>query len=64
MEKFDTLNYVLGKYIAYAFHEPKKYPKKPLLVKQERINESSVMTDEEMERVMRMNVIKMGGVIK
>ena len=46
----DLFNYMLGKYVAYAFNDPKHYPSKP-------------MTDEEMERQARRNTIKMGGVI-
>ncbi len=29
MKMQDELNHQLGKYIAFSFHEPKKYPKDP-----------------------------------
>ncbi len=57
----DSFNYLLGKYIAYAFNNPKKYPSKPFL---ENNTDLRPMTDEEMERQARRNTIKMGGVIK
>ncbi|MBR5593897.1 MAG: hypothetical protein IKW46_07490 [Bacteroidaceae bacterium] len=57
----DLLNHILGKYIAYAFNDPKKYPDKPFL---EKNTDLKPMTDEEMERQARHNTIRMGGVIK
>ena len=56
----DTFNYILGKYIAYAFNDPKHYPNKPFTDKN---TDSKPMTDEEMERQARHNTIRMGGVI-
>lgn len=58
--EIDTLNYVLGKYIAYAVNDPKHYPNKPFT---EKTTLLEPMTDEEMERQARRNTIKMGGVI-
>lgn len=57
------LNYLLGKYITFAFHEPKKYPKKSYLDTSKE-NISDVMSDEEMEKRAKYNTLKMGGVIK
>ena len=62
----DLNNYNLGKYIAYAVNDPKKYPKKPFLynidVKKKKIGED-VMSDEEMEKMMRLNTKLLGGKI-
>ena len=60
IKETDELNYVLGKYIAYAFNDPKNYPKKPFT---EQNTELKPMSDEEMEKQARRNTIKMGGVI-
>lgn len=54
------LNWVLGKYIAYSFNEPNKYPKKPMFNDKESYN----MTEEEMERTAMLNCLKMGGEIR
>lgn len=56
----DTLNHILGRYIAYAFNDPKRYPDKPFT---EKNTDFKPMTDEEMERQGRHNTIRMGGVI-
>ena len=60
LKEADMLNYTLGKYIAYAFNDPKHYPEKPFT---EKDTDLEPMTDEEMERQARRNTIKMGGVI-
>lgn len=57
----DQFNYMLGKYIAWAFNDPKHYPNKPFLETYE--ESTKVMTDEEMENIARRNTIRMGGVI-
>ena len=59
MEK-DMFNFMLGKYVAYAFNDPKHYPTKPFT---EKNTDLKPMTDEEMERQARRNTIRMGGVI-
>ena len=51
------LNWVLGKYIAYSFNDPKKYPKKPFLGDTAR----QEMTAEQMEEIAKRNCMKMGG---
>jgi hypothetical protein len=60
LKEKDTLNWMLGKYVAYAFNNPKHYPSKPFT---ENDTDLKPMTDEEMERQARRNTIKMGGVI-
>ena len=60
LKEVDTFNYLLGKYIAFAFNDPKKYPSKPFL---ENNTDLKPMTDEDMEKQARRNTIKMGGVI-
>jgi hypothetical protein len=61
LKEVDTLNFILGKYIAYAVNDPKHYPNKPF---SEKDTELKPMGDEEMEKQARRNTIKMGGVIK
>ena len=60
IKEMDGLNHILGQYIAYAFNDPKHYPKKPFT---EKNTELEPMSDEEMEKQARRNTIKMGGVI-
>ena len=60
LKEKDLFNYLLGKYVAYAFNDPKRYPSKPFTDKD---TDLKPMTDEEMERQARRNTIKMGGVI-
>ncbi len=63
LEKFkekDLLNFMLGKYVAFAFNDPKGYPKKPFT---EEDNKPKSMMADEMEKQARQNTILMGGVI-
>ena len=60
LKEKDLFNFMLGKYIAFASNDPKKYPSKPFL---ENDTDLKPMTDEEMEKQARRNTIKMGGVI-
>lgn len=60
LKEKDLFNYMLGKYVVFAFNDPKKYPDKPFT---EKNTDLEPMTDEEMERQARRNTIKMGGVI-
>ena len=60
IKEVDGLNHILGKYIGYAFNDPKHYPREPFT---EKDTELEPMTDEEMEKQARRNTIKMGGVI-
>ena len=60
-KEIDLCNYILGKYVAYAVNDPKKYPSKPFT---EQTAQLKPMTDDEMEKQARRNTIKMGGVIK
>lgn len=61
LKEADTLNYILGKYIAYAVNDPKHYPQKPFTDNEKR--ELKPISDEQMERVARFNTQMMGGVI-
>lgn len=61
LKEVDTLNYLLGKYVAYGVNDPNHYPSKPFT---EKDTDLKPMTDEEMEKQARRNTIKMGGVIK
>lgn len=61
LKEADTLNYILGKYIAYAVNDPKKYPDKPFTDNDTKLKP---MSDEDMEKQARRNTIRMGGVIK
>lgn len=56
----DLNNWNLGKYIAYAVNQPKKYPSRPFLMKEEK----KAMTGEQMERMAKRYTIKFGGVVK
>lgn len=60
LKENDLFNFILGKYVAYAFNDPKHYPSKPFT---EKDTDLKPMTDEEMEKQARRNTIKMGGVI-
>ena len=59
IKEIDTLNYLLGKYMAYGVNDPKHYPKKPFTEK-ENVTLSGI-TD--MEKIAKINTIKMGGVV-
>lgn len=61
VQQVDALNHILGRYIAYAFNDPKKYPKEPYTHKD---TTHDVMTDEEMEQQALRNTIMMGGVVQ
>jgi hypothetical protein len=61
VKEIDTMNYLLGKYIAFAFNDPASYPSKPFSENvHEEVKEMSV---EDMERQAKYNTIKMGGVV-
>ena len=60
LKEKDLFNFMLGKYVAYAFNDPKRYPSKPFTDKD---TDLKPMTDDEMEKQARRNTIKMGGVI-
>ena len=51
VKEADLLNFILGKYVAYAFNDPKRYPSKPFT---ENNTDLKPMTDEEMERQAQM----------
>ena len=60
LKEQDMLNHLLGKYIAYASNNPKKYPKKPYLGYDFGQGNKN-MTVEEMEKVIRRNNRILGG---
>jgi len=35
LEGYDDLAFMVGSYVAHSFHDPKKYPKKPCMVKRD-----------------------------
>lgn len=57
----DTLNYLLGKYIAYSFNDPKHYPNEPFTDTNEK--KLKPISDDEMEQIAKYNTAMMGGVI-
>lgn len=59
LKEIDYFNWLLGKYITFAYNDPKKYPDKPFLDNATNVNE--IMTDDEMERKARLNTLRMGG---
>ncbi len=59
LKEKDMLNHILGKYIAYAYNDPKKYPEEPFTLS---VNKST-MNDDDMERVAMKITSKMGGVV-
>jgi len=59
----DSNNFNLGQYLKLAFNAPNKYPKKPFLSNPDNISAKKVMTDQDMTRAMRRNVILSGGKI-
>ena len=70
MKEQDALNHILGKYIAFSFNDPQKYPSEPFTsgIKDESIeqenNENLVhetMTDDEMEIMAKKIVFMFGG---
>ncbi len=60
-EEMDLNNYNLGKYVAFAVNDPKRYPKRPFLQSRD---EMKPMTSEEMEDIMKRNTLILGGTIK
>ena len=58
LKKSDAMNHALGRYIAFAFHDPKHYPEKPFS-NHETVKDK--MTDEEMEMQARKITMALGG---
>lgn len=50
LKDIDALNHVLGSYVAVGVNNPKKYPKEPNSVAQERRSASAMTTDAELDR--------------
>lgn len=57
----DSFYHLLGKYVSWAVHDPKHYPKSPFLSQKEEVKTCTSV--DEMERNARLNTIKLGGVI-
>lgn len=62
LQKIDSNNFMLGKYIGFAVNDPKNYPQQPFSAVE--TTSSKVMTDDEMEKQARRNTIMLGGVIE
>ena len=45
-KNIDTLNHIFGNYIMSAVHEPKKYPREPYMVEEEKREALISRTDE------------------
>ena len=61
-KRLDNLNYILGQYIMYAFNNPKKYPKTPLLSDLENTRNKK-QTSQTMEEMARLNTLMLGGIL-
>lgn len=61
IELQDSLNYLLGKYVAFAFNDVKHFPKKPFL--EDSSKPMKEMTADEMEKQVLFNTKKLGGKI-
>lgn len=59
-KEIDLFNYYLGRYVMHAFHDPKKYPKKPFLQESELSKE---MSSSDMAARARMITRALGGTI-
>lgn len=60
IKRQDLLNYALGRYISFAFHEPNKYPRKPFTSTNV---ESVQQTAEQMEQAAMIITTTLGGTI-
>jgi hypothetical protein len=60
IREWDQMNHMFGKYISFAVNNPKRYPRKPFLEKQRKVE----MTGDAMERFARRFTMKSGGNIK
>ena len=52
MEESDALAWMIGSYVAQGYHQPKKYPKKPDMVKIQDIKPGKDMDDENIKTVL------------
>ena len=53
-EETDMMNHILGRYVAYAVNNPKKYPKEPLLLASEGKPQEIALTDDQRIRMARL----------
>lgn len=52
-KELDYLNFLLGKYIAFAVNDPKKYPKTPFLENFGEERKIQAMSPEQMEEIAK-----------
>lgn len=52
IEGYDTLAWMIGNYVAQGYHQPKKYPKKPDMVKAQGYKPAMDMDDENIKTVL------------
>lgn len=57
-EETDMLNHILGRYISFATHDPKHYPKEPALQKAEEVEKNTARTDDQRIRMARLKYSK------
>jgi hypothetical protein len=57
-ELTDLLNHMLGKYIRYAFNDPKHYPKKPFLDSTKEVKRHIAYTGAQRQRYARLRYKK------
>lgn len=50
LESNDTLAWMIGSYVARGFHDPRKYPRKPVFATKK---QTTTMTDSDMKNAMR-----------
>lgn len=59
IEHMDRLAWMMGHYVAHAFHSPQKYPRDVVFTKN--LTAAEEMTDEEMQIVMHENMLRVSG---
>lgn len=59
--KQDYLNYYLGKYVAFAFNDPSKYPKEPFFKDIEQKAIPTEQTVDEQVNVLKLWMMALGG---
>lgn len=55
IERADTLNHILGRYISFAVNDPKHYPRKPIVAKNaHRTKKMKPVTIEALDQIARL----------
>ena len=49
LEGFDDMAWMIGSYVGQAYHQPKKYPKKPSMVKRDLVIPDTEMEPDDMK---------------